>query len=501
MKLRRTHIIVALTGLIALTSLIIVGLNHLTPTTAAAQRGAETRPAGVAPTVLEPATAVVAALGDGPLAVTGQLVQEKFFSGGDGEIKLWLTLHGARSDFFGEQERQPVDLVVVLDQSGSMEGAKIQSARLAVQNLLDRLSASDRFALYGYSDGVNEYAPLTPVTDSPRQRFQAIAAGIRPGGATNLSGGLQRGIKALVRRRAAVNRGKLILISDGLANRGITDDQALGQIASVAVEKGFAISTVGVGDDFHEDVMTLIADRGMGNYYYLDNLAAFAEVFEQEFYQSATAAAHGLEISIPLPDGVTLVDASGYPITRRGDRAIVHYGDVGSGQTRRLFLTFRFPTTAGRTYHLSDLVFAYTHQGEAYSTEFSDVFQTACVDDRQMATDSIDAAGWALSSYQLDNNRFETRVAAELKNGDKDRALALVAEYEHHSQTLFDQILASGKMTAEIQRIRDADEQEIAEWRTIVADTFTGSRQEIAEKQSANSKLLQYRSYQQQRSK
>ncbi len=498
MNTKRVYIMVSIVCVIAITSIAMAGLNR---SSNMVSRNSQSRATFVSSNIPSAVSEKVVTEGAGPLTVSGQLVQEKFFSGGEGTVKLWLTLRGDRIELSDDQERQAVDMVVVLDQSGSMEGAKIEYARLAVQDLVERLSDKDRFALFGYDDAVRNYVRLSPVTDANRERFQSIVASIRPNGSTNLGGGLQDGIDTLLRRKEFANRGKLILISDGLANRGVTDVNALGNIASIATEQDFAISTVGVGDDFNEDLMTLIADRGVGNYYYLDNLAAFAEVFEQEFYQSATAVAHGLEISIPLPDGVSLVEASGYPISMQGNRAIVHYGDVGSGQTKRLFLTFQFPTGAGRTYSLQNISLTYAHQGTPHSDSFPGIFQVACVDDRQMAVASIDAVGLALGSYQIDNNIFETRVATELKNGDKDRALALIDEYETQSQVLFDQILADGKMTDEIQQIRDADQQEITEWRTIVEDTFTGSRQEISEKQNYNSKFLQFRSYKQQRSK
>lgn len=502
MKAKRLSVLVVVGGLIALTGVAMAGLSRSQFSGGSwYQRNSLASSVTMSSNAPSVTLDTVVTDGDGPLTISGQLVQEKFFSGGEGTVKLWLTLQGGQVEVADKQERQPVDMVVVLDQSGSMEGAKIDYARRAVQDVLERLSGNDRFALFGYADNVRQYMALTLVTDANRTRFQAQVAKIRTDGSTNLGGGLQKGIQTLLSRKELVNRGKVVLISDGLANRGITDHDALGNMASIAVEKDFAISTVGVGDDFNENLMTLIADRGVGNYYYLDNLEAFAEVFENEFYQSSTAVAHGLEIGIPLPDGVSLVEASGYPISVRDNRAIIHYGDVGSGQTRRLFLTFQFPTSAGATYTLQDIDFSYSHQGTPHSTRFSGIFQVACVDDRQMATASVDAVGLVLGSYQIDNNIFETRVATELKNGNKDRALALINEYEVQSQALFQQVVAEGKMTDEIQQIRDADQQEIAEWRLIVEDTFTGTQQEIQDKTKYNSKFLQFRSYRQQRSK
>lgn len=503
MNTTRFYIAAAILSAIVITTIAMAAMTNAGfIRSSGTTRGHIQQPPSAASPVLpvsEPETVMIA--GNGPLTISGQLVQEKFFSGGDGTVKMWLTLRGKQTESLDNQPRQPVDMVVVVDQSGSMEGPKMQAARQAVQQLVNRLSSADRFALFGYADNVVQYTPLLPATESNIARFQALITTIQPDGGTNLGGGLQHGIDALVRRQEAFKRGKVILISDGLANQGVTEPRALGAIASVAAEHDFAVSTVGVGDDFNEHLMTLIADRGVGNYYYLDNLDAFASVFEQEFHQSATAAAHGLNIGIPLPDGVSLVDASGYPISLDGNRAIVRYGDIGAGQTRSLFLTFQFPSHVNATYTLRDLTFEYMHQGEPYSDHFSGTFEVACVDNERTATASVDAVALYNSAYQLDNNLFETRVADQLKQGNREQALALIDEYEAQSQTLFDRIQADGKMTDDIQQLHAADQHEIAEWRTIVEETFTGSRQEVVEKQNANSKFLQFRSYKQQRSK
>ena len=103
------------------------------------------------------------------------------------------------------------------------------------------------------------------------------------GGGTNLGGGLQQGINVLARTMSNGNQHKMILISDGLANQGITDPSILWDMAGGAYENRFSISTVGVGYDFNEILMTGIADHGAGQYYFLENPNAFAKVFEQTY--------------------------------------------------------------------------------------------------------------------------------------------------------------------------------------------------------------------------
>ena len=168
---------------------------------------------------------------------------------------------------------------------------------------------------------------------------------------TNLGGGLQRGIELALDGQlesyndAGMRATKVILVSDGLANHGITDPYLLGDMAFGAVNRGCNISTVGLGLDFNEQLMTSIADKGTGSYYYLENSRTVAETFTREFLDEKTVAAAQVEVRIPLPQGVKLVQAAGYPIETASNIAIFRPGSVRSGQSRKLYLTFQANTT------------------------------------------------------------------------------------------------------------------------------------------------------------
>ena len=219
-----------------------------------------------------------------------------------------------------------MDLVVVLDRSGSMNGRKITDARRAVQQLMENLSPRDRLALVAYDNAAEPLSGLLPMTESNRRELAAVISGIQPGGGTNLGGGLEAGLEILSTTAAGDHHRKLILISDGLANQGVTDPQALGRMAASGLAKDWVVSTVGVGNDFNEHLMTTLADHGAGNYYYLENPAAFASVFEREYRHAAAAAASGVAISVPVQDGIRLIDAGGYPIEARDARASIQSG-------------------------------------------------------------------------------------------------------------------------------------------------------------------------------
>jgi Ca-activated chloride channel family protein len=423
----------------------------------------------------------------GPITLEGRLVQNKVLQGSDGKVHLALTLRAAESFDLQSAESRHVDMVIVLDRSGSMNGPKISDARQAILNLLSSLTARDRLALITYSDHVQQITGLNPVTPAHARHLRARVSGIHAGGGTNLGAGLQAGINLMLSASENGNARKLILISDGLANKGITDSQRLGRMAAVAVEKEFAVSTVGVGNDFNELLMTAIADRGAGNYYYLENPGAFAEVFQKEFFYSRQTVATHVSISFPLNDGISIVAAAGYPITLQKDQAVFYPGDLRSGQSRQLFLTLQVPTGAPGSFAVGDIKVRYHHRGQLMESALEESYEIACVKDQREVQASIDKSAWSEKIIHEDYNRLKQEVAADIKAGEKHKALQRIHTYYHEQQSI-NAAVGSAAVTQNLERDIKALEQRVEE-------TFSGSPSAVSRKQQSNSKALQYEGY------
>jgi Ca-activated chloride channel family protein len=424
---------------------------------------------------------------DGILRVSGHLIQNKVLQGSEGHVGLNLTLQAAELPATDDWGVRNVDMVIVLDRSGSMKGRKIEDARRAVLELLSSLSAEDRFALITYSDGVHITSGLSNVTDANRVRIVSAVNTIRAGGGTNLGAGLQAGIGILISQNHHTNAAKVILISDGLANKGLTDVEALSDIAAVAVEKEFAVSTVGVGVDFNEHLMTAIADRGTGSYYYLENPAAFAEVFQKEFYNTQTAAVTGVKIQIPMNSGITLADAAGYPILIQNDHLVFYPGNLRSGQTRKLFLSLKVPTNSQKTFELDKIKLSYQYGNRAYETALEKSFKIACVNDQKKVYSSINKTSWSQKVINEDFNRLKQEVAADIKSGKKQRALKKIDEYYEEREAV----------NAEVGSAHVAEnlDKDLKELKTFVKDTFEGAPAAVQQKQKSNAKTLQFEGY------
>lgn len=425
--------------------------------------------------------------GSGPLTLNGRLVQDKVLQGSDGRVHLALTLKADDRFDLQSSEARNVDMVIVLDRSGSMKGRKINDARQAVLQLLSGLTARDRFALITYSDGVRQVTGLKHVTADHGEQLKALVDGIRAGGGTNLGAGLQTGINVMLSASENGNAGKVILISDGLANKGITDAARLGRMAGVAVEKEFAVSTVGVGNDFNEQLMTAIADRGAGNYYYLENPLAFAEVFQKEFLYTRTTLATNVSISFPLSSGISITDASGYPVSVQNNHAVFYPGDLRAGQVRKLFLTLQVPTGEIASFDLGRIKARYRFNNRTMESQLDGAYKIACVKDDREVQASIDKTSWAEKVIREDYNRLKQEVAADIKSGKKKDALGRIHRY-YREQESINAAVGSAEVTQNLDR-------DLKDLRQRVEDTFEGVPSAVSRKQKSNSKSLQYEGY------
>lgn len=432
-------------------------------------------------------------IGDGLLTIGAHAAQDKVHIGSDGKLAVALTLAAADRSVGADGPVQPLDLVVVLDRSGSMKGRKIDDARQAVKGLLARLTADDRLAFVVYANQVQMIAPLAAMEDARRRRVAAMVDAIYAGGGTNLGGGLRLGLDTLLKEPVAGRQRKVILISDGLANQGITDPMALAGMAAAAAQNQIGVSTVGVGYDFNEVTMTAIADQGAGRYYFLENPQAFAQVFEQEFQAGRQVAASGVEIRVPQENGVRLVHAAGYPITREGRQAVIHPGDLMAGRQRSLYLTFQVPTDRARVFELGAFQVRYRDGAETHILESGSPLTVACVADPREVMASIDKDVWSGQIMQEEYSQLKERVADAIRSGRKDQALTRIQEYEARNRRI-NQSVGSAAVARNL-------EHDVEGLRQSVEETFAGAPAAVAAKQKQAAKTLQYEGYQKRRDK
>lgn len=200
--------------------------------------------------------------------------------------------------------RPTLNLGFVIDRSGSMgDRKKIDYAREAVCYAIEQLSPRDRLSITIFDDQVQTLIPSTPANN--KASFTRLVKQIQPGGSTALHAGwVQGGIQVSQFLTAELNR--VILLSDGLANVGETNPDEIATDVHGLAQRGVSTSTMGLGDDYNEDLLEAMARSGDGNYYYIASAKQLPIIFEREL--QGLAATIGKKVTIGIePKGEVVV--------------------------------------------------------------------------------------------------------------------------------------------------------------------------------------------------
>ena len=434
-------------------------------------------PAAGGPATGGPATSGVdfAAPGGRSVSFSGKLDRHAVLQGGDGVVKMELVL--AAEERTGAGERTPTDFVVVLDRSGSMQGAKMDHARAAIHELISGLSADDRFALVTYASSAERTIPMAPATGMEKQRWYGTITGLRPGGGTNMSAGLDQAVSLTSDWRG--NRAKrIILISDGLANEGDPTVEGLSRRARVAARGEAVVTTIGVGADFNEFLMSAVADAGTGNYYYVDDVERLARVFDDELGASRETVASAVAVTVDTAPGVRVVDAAGYPLEHAGGKTVFRPGSLFSGQERRIWLTLEVANEHLGDRPLGNFSATYSDGGVTRVLTFDDAPVIACVGDEQRYHESFDKETWARAAAGEDYGRLQEDVAKLVRSGRRNEALSEIDAYRVHNQRL--------NLHMKRDEIRKKLE-DVSRLATEVEDAFEGEDQRVKQNRLSKS--------------
>ncbi len=247
-----------------------------------------------------------------------------------------------------QETRSPVAVSLVIDRSGSMsEDKKLNYAIKAGKTLVNALDEKDQLAIVAYASNVSVLRPLAPVTD--KASIIALLDSLTPTDYTNLSGGLEAGVKQLSAQNGKTGSKKVILLSDGLANRGVTNGELVAEIGAKAKNKGVAVSSVGLGLDYDENLMQLLAQRGGGVYYYIKDSEDLPMVFKQELDRSMNMATSAIKIEFEPDAAVKDVKIYGYSTVNANGKTEIESGDMYSGEKRQIMLRMAVTPKDGQT--------------------------------------------------------------------------------------------------------------------------------------------------------
>jgi Ca-activated chloride channel family protein len=408
-----------------------------------------------------------------------QLDRNAVLAGSDGRLALELGIAAPASS---SAHSLPTDVVVVLDRSGSMNGEKLEHARAAIHSLVAGLRSEDRFALVSYAHQARTDFPLEHATSERKAGWSRGAASIAAHGGTNLSAGLDRALALVDGARQHGRAARVLLLSDGLANEGDTSRDGLRDRASRAAHGEYILSTIGVGLEFDEELLALLADAGTGNYHYLESARGLDHIFAVEFASARETVAEGLRVVLDLPDGADVLDAAGYPLERSGSEVSFRPGALFSGQNRRIGVSLRVPTNAGERHVLRGIRLEFRAAGERHTITLDEPFAIAVTKQEEEYLASVDRQGWARSVVIDDYNALRKRVSRAVARGNKEEAKREISRFATEVGAA-NQILAVPEVGEQLQELEALGAE--------VDDSFAGS--DAAKKQRSLGKSLHHR--------
>lgn len=245
--------------------------------------------------------------------------------------------------------RLPLEVVAVVDRSGSMSGPKIATMKQTLSFLVSKgLQAGDSLALVSFDDTVEVRIPLTPMDGSGKTKALDAIAKLQPGRTTNLSGGLLQGIDLLQQQPAPAGGSTraVLLFTDGIANNGITNNAGILEAARGAMTGNpLTLFTFGFGADHNEDMLRSLADATNGLYYFLEKAETIPEAFADCLGGLVAVVAQNATLLLTPAPGVAIsqVHAS-YKQTPGADGTIeLSLGDVYAEEEKDIVLQLSLP--------------------------------------------------------------------------------------------------------------------------------------------------------------
>ena len=229
--------------------------------------------------------------------------------------------------------RKTLALALVIDRSGSMAGAPLQEAKRCAELVRSRLGEGDKVTVVDYSREARLTLPLGAPNEQP---FSEALETLSADGNTNLMAGWELGADTLREGAEGCDVRRVMLLSDGRLNEGVVEPSAIKDRCATLLRAGVSTSTYGLGVEFDEKVMRVMAEVGGGRARYGERVEDLMEPFVEELDMLTKLYATRLTLLVRAAPGVTLSCANGLPLVGREEYQlpdVAHGAQVWAGFT------------------------------------------------------------------------------------------------------------------------------------------------------------------------
>eukprot|EP00299_Pterocystis_sp_00344_P020243 c9943_g1_i1.p1 GENE.c9943_g1_i1~~c9943_g1_i1.p1 ORF type:complete len:482 (-),score=123.92 c9943_g1_i1:165-1526(-) len=334
------------------------------------------------------------------------------------ELSSFITTVGIRAPKFETTDtatRAGMDIVAVLDRSGSMAGEKMKMLHETVRLMIDNLKDIDRLSLVSYDDRDEVNLPLTRMDKPGKDAARLALAQINDRGSTNLSGGLWRGLQVLKDRTDGKNEvSSVLLLTDGLANAGVVEPTALvsqTQALLQSMNNPTSIYCFGFGADHDSNLLSSLAQAAHGTYYFMKTTDSIPLAFADCLGGLMSVIAQNIVLTITAADGVNINSiATIFPKTEviPQKQYSLAIGDLFSEEERDILVDITVPRVSGEVFGQPLLASHVKYMNVIEERSYQQDIVT--VIDRTSAESGL---GSASSKVDQERNRIRTAVAME----------------------------------------------------------------------------------------
>ena len=234
------------------------------------------------------------------------------------------------------EQLRPMNLVLVIDHSGSMSGDRIANLKKSLHLLLKRFRKSDKIAIVGFNHQASVLLKATEKSkvDRIRKAIDSLAAN----GGTNLHAGLMLGYKTALQNFDAKRTNRLIFLTDGNANVGQTESTEIARQSKQCNDEGISLMTIGLGVDFNDGLLQEIANAGYGTTHFIADNKDIQKVFVDEVDSLLAPAAKNIKLSIDFGRNLSKTAKApkvyGYSPKIEGKKMMFRLDDLNHGATQ-----------------------------------------------------------------------------------------------------------------------------------------------------------------------
>lgn len=374
-------------------------------------------------------------------------------------------------------DRPLANVAIVIDKSGSMGGDRIERAKEAAIMAVNTLQSNDIVSVVAFDNTVEVVTPATKVSD--KERIARAIRGIYVNGGTGLFAGVSKGA-AEVRKFLDKNRvNRVILLSDGQANIGPSSPAELGQLGAALARQGMSVTTIGLGRDYNEDLMTQLASYSDGNHMFVDNSRDLASIFQREFGDVGSVVAQEVEVTIRLKPGIRPIRILG----REGEIADgvvrLRMSQLYSQQEKYVVLEVAVPARkAGQTMDLADVDVSYLNM-QSKSTERMNRSVNVSFSDSEQAVASATDKKTMISAVQQVANEKSKNALRLRDEGKIEEAKKVLEENSNYLSQNAASLGSAGAPAPALQEMEASTKEQASKMESKDSAEWKASRKSI----------------------